>query len=134
MIRKFEINRYKNQNKINYFLKQLGLIIILVIILRSLYFSFRSDYYSKKRELEACSKVKEMGFNGIIDSINNSLYVKTKHFFIKNNSTKFTMWYYRTSFLEKGDSIVKRRGESKYVIYKEDKLFNDSIILIFECK
>ena len=82
-------------NRNNYFfLRQLGLIIILIIILRGLYVFFRSDYYFKKREMEACYTIKAMDFLGIVDSINNSHYLKRRYFLIENKDVKLSMWRY----------------------------------------
>ena len=128
------MNRKINRKRINYFyLRQLGLLIVLIIILRGLYVFFRSDYYFQKREREACNKIKGMEFYGIVDSINNSHYLKMRYFFIENNDEKFSMRRHSTSFLEKGDSIIKRKNEPQYIIFKKETFFKDSIVLRFDC-
>ena len=129
MIKKIDINA----NKRKYFIKQISLFFLLVIIFMSLHPIFLSDRYIDKMEIEACYKINNMDFNGIVDSINNGPYVKMRYFFIKKNDEKLSMWIHSTSFLEKGDSIVKKKGVSQYVIYKKESFYKDSIVLTFNC-
>ena len=123
----FRVNKRKN------FIKQLSLFFLLVIIFMSLHPIFLSDRYFNNKEMKACNKINDMEFNGIVDSINNSNYQKMRYFFIEKNDEKLSMWSHGTSFLDKGDSIIKRKGIAQYVIYKKEVFYKDSIVLKFDC-
>jgi hypothetical protein len=115
--------------------KELKLLLSLIIVIGGIIFLFKYPQYvdsqDLKRENKNCLDEIENQYFGIVDSTVDG---KLDYFFFKKSLTKHYLrghsaWYK----LKKGDSIVKRKGESRYIIYKKG-IKNDSVILNFECK
>jgi hypothetical protein len=94
------------------------------------FIGFENDI--KKWQTSNCIKEINNQYNGIVDSI-VAKYVKESYFYLNGDISKHFLMQYSTSRLKKGDSIVKRKGESRFIIYR-NRIKNDSIILNFECK
>lgn len=113
----------------------LYLILILLIIGLGIYF------YKKKSSIQLnkdiCMDYAHISLNGVVDSC----------FFDYQNKGTFTfklraneMYYvfpaavisHPENFLNKGDSIVKKQGESKYNIYKNSNP-DSLVVLSFDC-
>jgi hypothetical protein len=118
--------------------KELKLLLSLIAIIGGVIFILKYPQYlvsqDIKRENKRCRDEVENQYLGIVDSIVDA---KIDYFFLKKSLTKRYLIlntgnvYTRFPF-EKGDSIIKRKGESKYIIYKKNTK-NDSVVLKFEC-
>jgi hypothetical protein len=114
---------------------ELKLLLALIIVIGGIVFILKYPQYRNsqylRRENKNCRDEIEKQYFGIVDSIVDG---KLDYFLFEKKSTKYYLRGYSAWYaLKKGDSIVKRKGESRYVIYKQAKK-NDSIILNFECK
>jgi hypothetical protein len=118
---------------------ELKLLLALIIVIGGIVFIFKYPQYKDsqylKRENKNCRDEIERQYCGIIDTIVDA---KIDYFFLEKSVTKRylilnTGHIYTRYPFSKGDSIVKRKGESRYIIYRQAKK-NDSVILNFECK
>jgi hypothetical protein len=119
--------------------KELKLLLFLAVIIGGIIFVLKYPQYktSQNRKLEnkrCCDEIENQYF-GVVDSVVAS---KIDYFFFKKKIEKRYLrgkrgYAYIRYTLKKGDSIVKKRNESRYIIYK-NAIKNDSIILDFECK
>jgi hypothetical protein len=116
--------------------KELKLILSLGIIIGVCIFILKWTQYDTYQHRKVINKIcldeiKNQYF-GIVDSI----VIDNKHgdyFFVKKSARYHLRDHLARHVLEKGDSIVKKSGESRYIIYKK-AVKNDSIILHFECE
>ena len=116
-----------------YKLKSIGYLFLLLCFLFWIYyFSIGWEKDMKNIQHKICVNEVNNEYFGIVDSTyiggkSNIFFINKEntHFFLKNNSV---------SNLSIGDSIVKNKGESRYIIYKKS-ISNDSILILdFECK
>ncbi len=107
--------------------------VILGLFLWALYYSLTSERRSKRKQIEICEKYKNQEFSGIVDSVIEK--VKCDCFTLQSDSHEYYAWGWVLRYnnrLEKGDSIVKQRGVSKYIIFK--KKYKDSVLVLpFDC-
>jgi hypothetical protein len=119
--------------------KELKLFLFLAVVIGGIIFILKYPQYTVSQDIKRSNKIchdeiKNQYF-GIVDSVVAS---KTDFFLLRKSFKKRYIrnkkgYAYIRYTLEKGDSIVKRRGESRYIIYKKG-ITSDSIILNFECE
>lgn len=118
--------------------KSLFWFIVLIIFLLTFYTSIKKinnfnneDAYKVNKEF--CQQGIQDEYSGIIDS---TFYEKGIYTYIVN-SREYDFWAFlnincHKPIVHKGDSIVKKKGESQFYIYPKNN-FDTVIILKFDC-
>ena len=116
----------------------IGLLIFLIVGVFLRYFIYKKPYEELYSVKKYCLQEKESSFRGRV--------IKT--YFDKTNKGAFVLSYkenkdtiehsiylivlHPESYIQKGDSIVKIKGESKYNIYKNSNP-DSLVVLSFDC-
>ena len=119
--------------KISFWKIGLGLVLIITVVIQ--FQSWRSKSNRLSNCLEKCQRDLNISFNGIIIKVNREPYINNSTILVLSDlDTTQSSLFLELDFLQVGDSLKKYKGEFKYDVFRDNRLYKTVTVGSTNCE